>query len=323
MTVQLAVLGCAHIHMADVVEAVRARPEVTVTAVWDEQSRRAAYWGERLGAPAVATPEEAVAAAEAVVVMSETVRHEALVRPAAEAGLDVFVEKPLGRSGAEAAIIADAVAHAGVRFHTGYLLREVDGHCRVRELLTEGALGDALRVRAFFAHPGALAGWFAEYPWTTDPDAAGFGGFGDEGIHALDLLCWLLDRPAVAGTANIDRVTPEARIDERGEALVRFEGGVVGSFGGGWTEPRLTSELFVAGTHGRARVVDGELMVETGNGERHPSSMPAAQQPIERFLSVVAGQSDEPLVAVRDAAEHCRVLESLYDAAAEARWVNL
>ena len=323
MTARLAVLGCAHIHMADVVAAVRAQAGVSVTAVWDDQSRRAAFWAERLGAPTFARPEQALAAADAVVVMSETARHEALVRPAAEAGLDLFVEKPLGRSGAEAAIIADAVQHAGVRFHTGYLLREVDGHRRVRQLLAEGALGEVLRVRALFAHPGALAGWFDEYPWTTDPDAAGFGGFGDEGIHALDLLCWLLDRPVVAGTACIDRVTPGARIDERGEALVQFEGGIAGSVGGGWTEPCLTSELFVAGTRGRARVVDGELLVEAGDGERRPSSAPAAQQPIERFLSVVGGRSNEPLVPVRDAAEHCRILGSLYAAAAEGRWLGL
>lgn len=324
MKLRLAILGCAHIHISDAAAAIEEHTQARVTAVWDHDGERAALWAGRLGAPVTGDPGEAAALADAVIVMSETSRHAELAAAATAAGKDLFIEKPLGRSAAEAEAIRAAIERAGVRFHTGYLLREVDGHQHIRELVREGALGTIVRARGLFAHPGALAGWFEDYPWTTDPAAAGFGGFGDEGVHVIDLLCWTLGQSITTGTADIVRVTPNARIDEHGEALVHFDGGAVATIGAGWTEPVQLTEIVVMGTKGYARVTNGELQVDAPERqEQRASSAPASRLAVGRFLAAVTDGSDEPLVSSREAAEHCRVLEALYRAASADTWVSL
>lgn len=324
MALRLAVLGCAHIHMADAAEAIEADPRAQVTGLWDHDGDRADYWARRLGAPQAAEPTDALTDADATIVMSETIHHPALVATAADAGTDLFVEKPLARSVPEAAAVRAAIERADVRFDTGYLLREVDAHQRIRELVADGALGTPVRARACFAHPGALAGWFEDYPWTTDPEAAGFGGFGDEGVHAIDLLTWTLGRSIAAGTAVISRVTEGARIDESGEALVQLTDGTPATLTGGWTEPAMTSELSVTGTAGRARAIDGELVIETPHeSSRNTASAPDSRQTVARFLAAVAGESPSTRVSLEAAETHCRVLEGLYRAAADGTWADL
>lgn len=323
MPLQLAILGCAHIHMVDAAEAIEADPRAEVTGLWDHDGARADYWARRLSAPRTTEPSEALSGADAAIVMAETVRHPELVAAATDAGKDLFVEKPLARSTSEAATVRSAIEAAGVRFHTGYLLREVDAHGRIRELVAEGALGTPVRARACFAHPGALAGWFEQYPWTTDPVAAGFGGFGDEGVHAIDLLGWTLGRSITAGTAVIGRTTADARIDEYGEALLQLGDSTPATVVGGWTEPAMTSELSVIGTAGRARAVDGELIVETlSEASRTPSSAPDSRQPVASFLAAISGDAPT-LVSAAEAERHCQVLEGLYGAAAEGSWARL
>ncbi|MEX1081252.1 MAG: Gfo/Idh/MocA family oxidoreductase [Halofilum sp. (in: g-proteobacteria)] len=324
MLLKLAILGCAHIHMSDAAEVIEADPRARVTGLWDHDAARAQHWARRLAAPRAARPEEAFADADAVIVMSETVRHPALVSAASAAGKDLFVEKPLGRTAAEAAEMRAAIERAGVRFHTGYLLRDVDAHRRIRELIAAGSLGTLVRARGRFAHPGALAGWFDDFPWTVDREAAGFGGFADEGVHVIDLLTWALGRSIVAGTAEIGRVTAGAKIDERGEALVRLEDGTPATIAAGWTEPALTAELCVTGTQGEARVFAGELIVEAPGCElREPASAPDSRQPISHFIAALTGESTRPLVTAREAETHCQILEGLYRAAAEGVWLRL
>ncbi len=324
MALRLAILGCAHIHMVDAAEAIEADPGARVTGLWDHDGERADHWARRLDAPRVAEPAAALTEADGVIVMSETVRHPELVATAADAGKDLFVEKPLARSAAEAAAVRAAIERAGVRFHTGFLLREVDAHRRIRDLVAEGALGRPVRARACFAHPGALAGWFEQYPWTTDPEAAGFGGFGDEGMHAIDLLGWALGRPVAAGTATLSRVTQSARIDEHGEALLQFDDGTPASVTAGWTEPTITTELGISGTAGRARALDGELTVETPDeSSRSAASAPDSRQTVARFLGALAGDETAALVPVREAERHCQVLEGLYRTADQRSWADL
>ena len=111
---KLAVLGCAHIHMPDVVQVLGVRPEVRVAAVWDHAPARARRWAAELGAPATAElssiwRDQQV---QAVVVMSETAGHGPLVNGAATAGKAIFVEKPLATGATTARQMADVVRRA-------------------------------------------------------------------------------------------------------------------------------------------------------------------------------------------------------------------
>ena len=323
----MAVLGCAHIHMADVEQVLGARNDVRVQLAWDHQPDRAAHWAARLGAPAGHDLRQVWQDPEvsAVIVMAETVRHQDLVTRAAHAGKDVFVEKPLALDAAGAREAAAAVTRAGVRFHVGYHLRQVQAHQRLRQLVRLGRLGRIVRLRGRFAHRGALDNIFADCPWMTEPGAAGFGGFGDLGVHLLDLLCLLADCPVLEVAAHVDPPPGPRSIDRTGEATLLFADGAVGLISAGWTECSSPVAIEVHGIEGWAVASAGELQVEPPQPDLAEVEVtpPRAGAALDCFLDAITGRPDAPLVDVSTAARHVELLEAMYRAARTRTWVRV
>src|SRR5690606_25246930 len=141
--IQLALIGCAHIHTPGFVKRLQARNDVTVTKVWDHQPARAEKWAQELNATTVATvdPIWADASIDAVIICSETDRHEPLVLGAAEAKKHLFVEKPLGLGATDADAMAAAITKAGVFFQTGYFQRGHPTNLFLREQIQQGHFG--------------------------------------------------------------------------------------------------------------------------------------------------------------------------------------
>ncbi len=82
-------MGCAHIHMPGFVKRVKDRAaDVKVRAVWDPDPARAKTNADALGCVTVTDPAAILGdpQVQAVVVCSETNRHEELVLPAAKPG---------------------------------------------------------------------------------------------------------------------------------------------------------------------------------------------------------------------------------------------
>ena len=113
----LALVGGAHIHTPGFVKRLQARSDVRVRKVWDHEPARAQHWATELGAETVASADAIWGDAEiaAVIICSETDRHESLTKAAAQAGKHMFVEKPLGLGGADAYRMARTIDEAGVR----------------------------------------------------------------------------------------------------------------------------------------------------------------------------------------------------------------
>ncbi len=323
----IAVLGCAHIHMPDVEQVLGARNDVRAVAAWDHQPDRAAQWAGRLGCAAEADLRQIWQdpAVTAVIIMAETVRHQDLVTSAAHAGKDVFVEKPLAMDAAGAREAATAVSRAGVRFHVGYHLRQVPAHQHLRRLVRLGRLGRVVRLRGRFAHRGILDDIFAGCPWMTEPGAAGFGGFGDLGVHLLDLLCLLADCPVLEVAAHVDPLPGPRAIDRTGEATLLFADGAVGLISAGWTECSSPITIEVHGTDGWAVASAGELTVEPPQPDLSEVevSSPSAGAALGCFLDAVTGLPDAKLVDVQTAARHVELLEAMYRAARSRTWVRV
>lgn len=325
--ISLALVGAAHIHTPDFINRLSRRAEIKVKYVWDHDRARAARAAERLAAQ-VADLTDIWSDAEviAVVVCSETDRHEELVLPAAEAKKHLFVEKPLGYAAADAYRMARAIERAGVLFQTGYFMRGQPVHRFLKEQLAKGHFGQITRVRHSNCHAGSLRGWFDnEWRWLADPKVAGCGAFGDLGTHSLDILLWLLGE-VEAVTASIDMVTGRYQgCDESGEGLLRFKGGAVGTLAAGWVDLADPVKVLVSGTEGHAHVVDGKLYFQSrhvagADGKTPWESLPEAQpHAFELFLDALVG-SAVPLVTPGEAAYRNAVMEALYDGARTSTW---
>lgn len=334
--IDLALLGCAHIHTPGFIDMIKKRDDVRVTRVFDADPRRSEVRAKQLGAT-VAESVEAVLAdgsIQGAIVCTETIRHAGLVEQVAGAGKHLFVEKPLGFATADAYKMAAAIEKAGVLFQTGYFSRS-DAKIRyIKKLVDDKALGKITRVRGSNCHSGALGRWFDPKPddvandwrWMADPTRAGCGAFGDLGTHALDILIWLVgDVESVAGQLDLGTKAYEG-CDETGEALIKFKSGVLGTLAAGWDDVANPLTYLVSGTEGHAAIVNGKLYVKTksldGATPVADADLPApAPHAFELFLDALAGKPPAvPLVKPHEAAYRNAVMEAIYIATSHATW---
>jgi predicted dehydrogenase len=332
-TLTIAFVGVAHIHTPGYVRLAKKNPSVRVKYVWDADASRAAHTAADLpGAQAVpdlntiwSDPE-----VRAIIILSETNRHHELVLAAAQAGKHLFVEKPLGITGAESREMADAIDRAGLVFTTGYFSRTDPKHLFLKQAIAAGHFGTITRVRASNCHNGSLKGWFdTNWRWMADPKISGVGAFGDLGTHKLDILLWML--------GDLDRVTGVIQpvthrygdCDETGEALLRFKSGIIGTLAAGWVDVADPVKMLISGTRGHAEIYNDQLFFESdlvdSSDARKPLKTlpPAPLLPLEQFFAALAGAKDQPLVKPTEAAARVVAMEAIYTAAREQRWVTV
>jgi predicted dehydrogenase len=330
---KLALVGASHIHTSGFIKRIKDRSEVAVKYVWDRVPDIAVRKAVELGAKTVSDPAQIWADDEvkAVVICSETNLHRDLVLAAADAGKDMFVEKPLGIAARDAFEMAEAIKKAGVKFQTGYFNRGNPIYQFLRAQIAAGSFGKLTRIRHSNCHGGGMADWFInkDCSWMTDVTQAGFGGFGDLGSHSLDLLLWLVNRPAARVAASIH--TANARFgeqcDEFGDGLIEFEGGLVGSVTASWVDIANPVTCLVSGMEGHAYVADGKLYFKSQHVPGADGAAPWTDLPpawphaFELFLDAVTGKPYPALVSAQEAAYSSAVMAAFYQAARTQTWV--
>lgn len=331
-TIGVALVGGAHIHTPQFVDAMKARAGLNVKAVWDHDAERAAKYAGELGCN-VATGLDAIwrnPEIAGVVICSETNRHSDLVAAAVAAKKHMFVEKPLAGSAQESFAMAAAIEKAGVLFTTGYFMRTMPVHLFLKEQIARGSFGEVTRVRGSTCHNGSLGGWFdTDYRWMADPGIAGVGAFGDLGTHSLDIMMWLLGGIESA-TADIRIVTNRyADCDETGEALLRFQNGVIGTLAAGWVDVDNPVTLLISGTEGHAAIIKGELYFKSSkvpgaDGQQPWKELPSPGiLPIQQFFDALEGKPHDNLVKPGEAAARVAVMEAAYEGARTQAWVKV
>lgn len=326
MSKTVAFVGVAHIHTPGFIETINKRDGFTCKYVWDHDRARAEMRAAQLPGSTVVDDVATIASdpeIDAVIICSETNRHEDLVLPLANAKKHLFVEKPLGFAGADAYKMAQAIEEAGVFFQTGYFSRGMATSIFLKEQVQKGAFGKITRVRASNCHSGALGRWFdTEWRWMADPAQSGVGAFGDLGTHVLDILLWIFGE-VKSVTAQIDPGTGAYEgCDETGEGLLRFTSGIIGTVAAGWDDVADPVRYLISGTEGHAAVINGKLQltgkafegIDTENLEGKPAGLPA-------FLDAVEGKP-AVLVTAREAAYRSAVMEALYKGAKDNTWVT-
>ena len=291
-----ALIGAAHAHTPDHLR-VASEEGWRCAAVHDTDPGRAARWAEALSAPALPLDAAVESGAALALVCGETADRGAQAGAALAGGLAVFSEKPLGPDAAVARRLAEQAAAAGLRLDTGFFLRTNPALAALRARVADGAIGRVIEARGRFAHDGAFADWLDLDGWMTRPERAIYGGFADEGVHALDWLLWTVG-PFADGRAVLAHSRGYA-VDDHGVAALLFASGAVGSVGAGWTDVGMRLEFDLVGCEGRAEVRKGVARLETrGGGE----VWRAALAPLD------AGEGSRPLLRALRGAEGAQVV---------------
>ena len=119
---------------------------------------------------------------------------------AIEAGKHVLVEKPGARCAAELEQVILACKKYDSKVRVGFNHRYHRSLQKAKSLISAGALGELMFIRARYGHGGRV-GYDKE--WRSDPKLSGGGELIDQGPHLIDLSRWFLgDFTQVQGYAH-------------------------------------------------------------------------------------------------------------------------
>jgi myo-inositol 2-dehydrogenase/D-chiro-inositol 1-dehydrogenase len=159
---------------------------------------------------------------DAVVIVTPTTTHAALIEAALRAGKAVWTEKPIAQELSDTARIVDLWRATGIPVQVGFMRRFDPGYERAKQLIDAGELG---RIEQFHA-----------YSRDVNPPPLEFllhagGSFLDMSVHDLDLARFLVgevDEVHAWATTLFDERFTQANDWDTAAILLRFRNGALG-----------------------------------------------------------------------------------------------
>jgi myo-inositol 2-dehydrogenase/D-chiro-inositol 1-dehydrogenase len=315
-------MGGAH---ADLLSAM---DEVDGLYVVDADADRADEVAQRTGGTAVSF-EDAIEAAEAIVIATPPELHSAAVEAALDAGLHVLCEKPLTDTLAASIALTERIEAEGAHVEVGFQRRHDAGYLAAREAAGPGRI----HLVRLTAHDPLVT----SLPPPTGPAPEVAPTFRDSSIHDFDMVRWLSGQEVVdvyVEAGRRDGARPDdARRIESAVISMRLSGGSLAVLDCSWLHPSgydnrielLTESAAVTGglsPRTPSRHADWATEpVEPWSGYRERYE-PAYRAELEAFLACCRGVRP-PISSARDGLEAMRIAVAATRSHVERRRVAL
>lgn len=253
---------------------------------------------------------------DAVAIATPTPVHYEIAMAAIDAGKDVFVEKPMTNSSAEARELAAAAASAGVILMVGHLLLYQPAIAWMREYMAAGHIGDLFSIRHERLNLGRARS-AENVIW-------------DIGVHDMAIMLYLVGQAPerVRGTGHRMLGLP---VEDEVHVHLEFANGVRGNMHTSWLWPETNRRTIVRGatgmlvydevaqtvTHHR-KWIDADLQNHDEGSEvvHHGNGQPLKLE-LQHFLDCVADRST-PRSDGQSAVAVIETLERINEAVAES-----
>lgn len=266
MVVRLGVVGCGGIAQLAHIPSLKRLEGVELVAVCDKYLEVARRVAARYGVPRYYVSYEEMFRRERLDGVVNTTWHAAhreITVAAAEAGIHVFVEKPMAVTLEECREMVEACRRYGVKLMVGFMKRFDPSLKWVREEVLSGALGRVFSVNSWYRdsrmHPEYVKAFIGALIRPPEYPATAYAPTGDKhldmllahGVHHADLLRWVGGE--VASVVSRYREAPSG--DYVSTSILKFRSGALGFFqlcgviAGDWDEG-----LAIFGDEGTARV---------------------------------------------------------------------
>ena len=268
MAIDIALLGCGHPEVADVLGVIASEPDVRLAAAWDSDRARVP---PAIRGYVVADPETAIARASAVVICAPLAERPVLCARAARAGRPTLVQVPGAPDAAAAGQLVRELQRNRTPVRAARPRRELAALRRLRDAGRAGVLGRVSGVDAglVVAEPAPMA---------SRGNGNGPGrSFAELAIHLVDALA------ALGAPPRLDAVSLDGG-DLGGAALGRW-GGAPLTLRANVVSPDRGLRLALDGARATAVLRDGALELRNGDGggDRWIGGPPDAGEPVRAF----------------------------------------
>jgi 1,5-anhydro-D-fructose reductase (1,5-anhydro-D-mannitol-forming) len=215
---------------------------------------------------------------------------------AARAGKHVLCEKPLAVSLDDALRMREVCLDEGVVLGVNHHLRGAPTIRTMRDLITQGAIGEVVAARTFHTTllPEAMQTWRLNRP------EAGAGVILDLTVHDVDTLRFLLaDEVAEVTAVTANQGMAESTVEDSAIGVLRMRGGQLALFHDAFTIPHAGTGVEVHGTSGSLFGRDvmnaepiGDVVLRRDNKIRQvdiPERWPLYENVIRHFDAAVRG----------------------------------
>ncbi len=232
-------------------------------------------------------------------------------------GIPVFVEKPLGMTGAEVTRMLEAASSGNALLMVNNCRRLFPAYRQVHDLLHSGQYG---KIRRIHIRDGSPFDWNSVSGFYLRDATTARGVFLDRGAHTIDVVCWWLpDRPKLISAQydanggaealmNVQFQVDQASVDLAFSRLYKLENRYRVECDGA----TITGRLFNPSTF--ELVIDGrvQLMRAGKPGLYHEF----AWQLLNNFIASVQGNAS-PLFTAADVAPSIELIDEAYQQATQ------
>jgi predicted dehydrogenase len=277
---------------------------------------------------------------DCVIIATPEPYHLDPVKAAAEHGAQVFLEKPMATTLADADAINKACNDAHVKLMIGYILRFEISYAMIQSAVAEGSIGKFLsayaRRMATISEARRLGGRVSPLTYI--------------GVHDIDQILWYHPVPvkSVYATATKGRVWEEFNTFDSAWLMMEFEDGALGVHEVGWALPEEWAKwqspaswggfgdvrMNVLGTHGNLFLDftpmnlygvnrEGWKMPDTRHWPTmHGRMIGSVKLEVEHFFDCVLN-GKTPLVTGEDGRRSLEVMLAAEKSIAEGKKINL
>ena len=327
---RMGVIGCgamgqAHLQVWESVATVR------VAAVCDGNEQRANETAARLGAIAFTSPKAMAESGllDAVDVCTPSGLHAEQGIVCAQNNLHLLLEKPIDLNIKKVDALIEECEDRGLTLACMLQQRTFPVGQQVKAYIEAGHLGRLLSCSA------SIKWWrsqdyYSSSAWRGTWEMDG-GVLANQGIHTLDMLCWLVGGVDEVEYAHLETANHDIQAEDNALAVLRFENGARGVVEAtSCAYPDLCTRIEIVGTNGSVAFDGGNVItfgfggedrrgllqsevVDVGGGRSNPMaiSLQAHTAIAEDFVQSIR-ERREPLVSGRKARVSLDALTKIY-----------
>ena len=328
------VIGTVHARLIDSLPD----QDATLAAVVDIVGEKAAALAEQYGATALTELEQAISdpSIDAVAICVPSGLHPELAIRAITAGKHVLIEKPIGIRNEDARRLALVAKQHDVTVAMVSQRRFQPAPRFVRDSVTAGHLGQI--TSAVVESPmWRSQDYYDSGDWRGTWQMDGGGALMNQGIHALDLMIWMLGElvtvTAQAGTVAHERIEVEDVVG----ATIGFANGAIGVLLATTSAyPEMPVRLAVHGTQGTVVLEDSGIthfasaLSDGADAPRSDDPHTAEINNLEdahrrQYVDLIEAvrEGREPFITVADGCRALSVVLAVYESARTGQPVNL